>query len=280
MNASDQKTVLVTGASAGIGKATAKVLHEVGFNVYACARRVEKMDDLKAMGVKPIRMDVTDEGSMEEGIHQIEQEAGGVDILVNNAGYGSYGAVEDVDMDEARRQFEVNVFGLARLSQLVLPHMREAGFGKIVNVTSVGGKIYSPMGGWYHATKHAVEGLSDCMRNEVKGFGVDVIVVEPGAIATEWSGIASKSLVKTSGKSAYREQAELMVKMLDAAENHPKVSKPKVIGDVILKAVTDRRPRTRYVAGYMAKTILRMRKFLPDKTYDRVFLAMMKRFIK
>ncbi|QQE10942.1 oxidoreductase [Planctomycetota bacterium] len=279
MNTKNQKTVLVTGASAGIGKATAKLLKEKGYNVYACARRLEKMDDLKQLGIHPIKMDVTDNASMEQGIEQINREAGGVDILINNAGYGSYGSVEDVPIDEARRQFEVNVFGLARLSQLVLPHMRQQAFGKIVNVTSVGGKIYTPMGGWYHATKHAVEGLSDCMRNEVKPFGIDVIIMEPGAIATEWAGIASQSLLKTSGDTAYKQQAELMGKVLDAAESTPKISKPIVIAEEIYKSISARKPKTRYVAGHMAKTALRMRKYLSDKMYDRMFLMAIKRFI-
>lgn len=189
------KVVLITGASAGIGRATAIYLAQNGYTVYGAARRVEKMEELKSFGIKAIALDVTKE-SVTSCVNQILKEAGSIDILVNNAGFGSYGAIEDVSMEDARYQLEVNVFGAMRLIQLVLPKMREKKYGKIVNISSVGGKIAFPLGGWYHASKFALEALSDSLRNEVRKFGVDVIVIEPGATKSEWLGIAFDSLLK------------------------------------------------------------------------------------
>jgi len=206
------KTALVTGASSGIGEATAVKLHELGFTVHGAARRVDRLVQLAGHGIKPLAMDVTDEDSMRAGVERILAETGRIDVLVNNAGYGSYGAIEDVPMDEARRQFEVNVFGLARLAQLVLPHMRELRSGTIVNISSMGGKIYTPLGGWYHGTKFAVEALSDCLRIETKPFGINVVVIEPGGIKTEWGEIAADGLRKMSGTGPYSDQAAAMAK--------------------------------------------------------------------
>ncbi|HEY3752898.1 MAG TPA: oxidoreductase [Pseudonocardiaceae bacterium] len=260
---------LVTGASSGIGKATATALHELGHTVYAAARRVERMRDLEAAGVRLLPMDVTDDESMTSGIKQIIEETGRLDILVNNAGYGSYGALEDVSLDEARRQFDVNVFGLARLTQLALPHMRAQRSGHIVNVSSIGGKIYEPLGDWYHATKFAVEGLSDSLRVEVKPFGIKVVVIEPGAIKTEWSSIAAGSVLATSGETAYAGQAKTIAAMLNSTESNPRRSSPPtVISKAIVRAVTARRPKTRYVVGLGAKPILFARRVLPDRTFD------------
>jgi len=272
----NQKTALVTGASSGIGKATVELLLENGYRVYGAARRVDKMADLKDMGADVLAMDLTEDSSIVDGVNQIIQEHGGVDILVNNAGYGSYGAIEDVDMAEAMRQFEVNVFGLARLTQLVLPKMRANRYGKIVNITSMGGKIYTPLGGWYHATKFAVEGLSDCLRFETKQFGIDVIVVEPGVIKTEWGEVALDGLQKTSGNTAYSDLAQKVRKLFQDSYNDPKASEPKVIADVIIEAITAKRPKPRYVAGHMAKTFLFMRKILSDRMFDRLLSYLLK----
>ena len=173
------------------------------------------MKDLEKLGVQLVEMDVTDDVSMVSGVNFILTKEGAIDILVNNAGYGSYGAIEDVSIDEGRRQFEVNLFGMARLTQLVLPKMRQNKFGKIINVSSIGGKIYTPFGGWYHATKHAVEGFSDCLRLETKPFGIDVIIIEPGAVASEWSNIAADHLRKTSGNGAYGEAANKTANGMD-----------------------------------------------------------------
>ena len=197
------KTAFVTGASAGIGEATARALLAAGYRVFVGARRLDRMAGLAAAGATLLKLDLTDDASIVAAVDAIKTQAGRIDVLVNNAGYGSYGALEDVPLDEARRQFEVNVFGLARLCQLVLPTMRAQKSGKIVNVTSIGGKIWEPLGAWYHATKFAVEGLSDCLRVEVAPFGIDVIVIEPGAIRTEWAGIARDGLLQMSGSTAY-----------------------------------------------------------------------------
>lgn len=259
---------LVTGASSGIGEETALALQKAGYSVYAVARRVERMQPLADQGVHVFSMDVTDDLSMVEGVEKILAEAGRIDVLVNNAGYGSYGAVEDVPLDEARRQFDVNVFGLARLTQLVVPHMRERGSGRIVNVSSIGGKIYEPLGGWYHATKFAVEGLSDSLRIELRPFGIDVVLIEPGPIRTEWNQIARDSLVERSAGTAYADQARSVTKVLERADRPGMGSKPDVVARKIVKAATSGRPAARYPVGRGAGTIVTARKVLPDRVFD------------
>ena len=270
------KTVLVTGASAGIGKATAELLLNRGYNVYAAARRVTKMDDLISKGAITIMMDVTDNSSIESGINQITKESGGVDILINNAGYGSLGSVEEVSIEEARRQFEVNIFGLARLTQLVVPHMRQNQWGKIVNISSIGGKIYEPLAGWYHSTKFALEGLSDCLRLELKNFGIDVIIVEPGAIRSEWGDIAKENLVKSSGNGPYKKYVDGALKNFSSFYSEKMSSPPEEVARVIYKALTTQKPRARYAAGKNAATILLAKKLVSDKLFDRIMLSMYK----
>ena len=213
-------------------------------------------------------MDVTDEDSITAGVQQILAEAGRIDVLVNNAGYGSYGALEDVPLEEARRQFEVNVFGAARLTQLVLPAMRAQRSGTIVNITSMGGKIYTPFGAWYHATKFALEAVSDCLRLEIKPFGIDVVVIEPGAIRTEWAGIAADHLRETSGGGAYAAQAEAVAAAFRSEATAKRSSPPEVIAKAIGKAATARRPKTRYAVGFGAKPLIFLRRWLPDRAFD------------
>jgi len=205
------RTAIVTGASSGIGAATVTRLLSEGWTVYACARRTKLMAPLAAQGAITLELDVTQDDSMQAVVDTVLRQSTRIDALINNAGYGSYGALEDVPIKEGRQQFEVNVFGLARLTQLVLPTMRTQGAGRIVNITSIGGKIHEPLGSWYHATKFAVEGLSDCLRMEVKPFGIDVIVIQPGAIKTEWSVIAQQKVLECSGATAYAEQAKQRV---------------------------------------------------------------------
>jgi len=268
------KTVLVTGASAGIGKATAIYLAQSGYNVYGAARRTEKMQDLKDYGIKPITLDVTKDESLMACVEKIFKEAGSIDILVNNAGFGSYGAVEDVTMQDAKYQLEVNVFGAMRLTQLVLPKMRQNKYGKVVNISSVGGKIAFPFGGWYHASKFAIEALSDAMRVEVKQFGIDVIIVEPGGTKSEWGDIAVESLMRVSGKTAYERLANAFKKSFtQMAENVPE---PIVIAELIKKGIEANKPKTRYVGGYMAKPMLLLRKVLSDKMLERVIMSQVK----
>lgn len=269
------RVALVTGASSGIGEATARELAAAGLTVYAAARRVERMQPLTEVGIRPLALDVTDDASMEAAVERIVAEQGRIDVLVNNAGYGSYGAIEDVPMEEARAQVEVNVFGAARLIQLVLPHMRAQRSGTIVNVTSMGGKISTPLGGWYHATKFALEALSDCLRMEVAPFGIDVVVIEPGGIRTEWSGIAADKVRAVSGTGPYAPQGNAVADSLASESNARRSSQPELIGRTIRRAVTARRPRTRYAVGFGAKPMIAVHALLPDRTYD----AMMRRVV-
>lgn len=263
-----EKVALVTGGSSGIGEATARELADAGFVVYPAARRVDRMAGLAELGMHPVGMDVTDDASMQAGVERIIAEQGRIDVLVNNAGYGSYGAVEDVPLEEARAQFEVNVFGAARLTQLVLPQLRAQRSGTIVNVSSMGGKITTPLGAWYHATKFALEALSDCLRMEVAPFGIDVVVIEPGGIRTEWSGIATDKLTEVSGSGPYAGQARAVARTLSSEAAGRFSSEPELIGRTIRRAVTVRRPRTRYAVGFGAKPMIAVHALLPDRGYD------------
>jgi len=270
-----KKTVLVTGASAGIGRATAILLAQSGYQVYGAARRLEKMDDLKAYGIKTIALDVTKEKSIEDAINQIFIEAGSIDILVNNAGFGLEGAIEDISIEDARYQLEVNVFGAMRLAQLVLPKMRDNRYGKIVNISSVGGKIAFPLGGWYHASKFALEALSDSMRMEVREFGIDVIVVEPGATKSEWGTIATENLMKTSGHTAYKELTTKTHKVFTQLSDG--IAEPIVIAELIRKGIQAKNPKTRYTGKEMNSGILLfLRKILSDKWMDRLIMSQIK----
>ena len=274
------KVAIVTGASSGIGEETAKRLAGLGYTVYAAARRVDRMwglvggrpaqPHLTASGIRPVRLDVTDDDALAAFVKEVVAESGRVDVLVNNAGYGSYGSLEDVPMAEARRQFDVNVFGLARLTQLVVPHMREQRSGYVVNISSIGGKFYEPLGAWYHATKFAVEGLSDSLRLELAPFGVHVVVVEPGAIRTEWAGIAARNLREQSAGTAYADQAARVGAVLARADDPRLTSPPTVVADAVARAVQARRPRIRYVVGRGARPLLLARRLLPDRAFDRL----------
>jgi NAD(P)-dependent dehydrogenase (short-subunit alcohol dehydrogenase family) len=263
-----EPVALVTGASSGIGEATARRLHELGYRVYAAARRLDRMSALADLGMVTVSADLTDDGSMVALVDRIVGDTGRIDVLVNNAGYGSYGSLEEVPPAEARRQVEVNVLALARLTQLVLPHMRERRSGTIVNVSSMGGKFGEPLGAWYHATKFAVEGLSDSIRIELAPLGIDVVVIEPGAIRTEWGGIAAASVLERSGDGPYAEQARRTAKVLAAGEHQG--SSPDVVAHAIGKAVTAKRPRTRYAVGSGANPMLLAAWLLPDRILDRM----------
>jgi short-subunit dehydrogenase len=269
-----KKVALVTGASSGIGKETAKLLTQNGYLVYAASRRLEKMQDLAAFSIHLLQMDVSDDVSMIAGVNEIIKTQGRIDLLVNNAGYGSYGALEDVPIAEAKYQFEVNIFGLARLIQLTLPHMRHQKSGKIINISSIGGSIGEPHGSWYHATKFAVEGLSDSLRMELKQFGIDVVIIKPGAILTEWNTIARENLMKISGSTAYADLAKKHVKMLANADSRG--SKPIVVAKTIVKAALANKPKTRYATGSGAKIILFLRSILSDRLFDKLMLSLMK----
>jgi NAD(P)-dependent dehydrogenase (short-subunit alcohol dehydrogenase family) len=264
------RVALVTGGSSGIGEHTARQLRDAGFTTYAVARRVDRMQALGQSGVTTFAMDVTDDASMVAGVERVIADHGRLDVLVNNAGYGSYGSVEDVPIDEARRQFEVNVFGLARLTQLVTPHMRAQESGRIINVSSIGGKFYEPLGAWYHATKFAVEGLSDSLRVELAPYGIRVVIIEPGPIRTEWNAISRESLVEVSRGTAYEDQAEKVRTRMEKADQPMTSSGPEVVARKIVKAATTSRPKPRYPVGRGAGTIMGARRVLPDRAFDGI----------
>ena len=262
--------VLITGCSSGIGRATAVRLARTDWTVYATARRLESIAELEEAGCRLLELDVTDEDSLQRAVAEVEGDAGAVGALVNNAGYSLSGAVESVPLDEARRQFETNVFGLARLTQLVLPGMRREGRGRIVNVSSMGGKLTFPGGGWYHASKHAVEALSDALRFELQGFGIDVVVVEPGLIPTGFAEAATSSI--PVGEAPYETfNAAVGAATVGAYEGgfgRRLGGTPDDVAATIERAVTARRPRTRYRVTPSAKLFLTLRKVLPDRGWD------------
>ena len=261
----DSLVALVTGGSSGIGRESVLALQAGGATVYAAARR--EMPDLQARGVRALAMDVTDEDSLQAGVSRILDETGRIDVLVNNAGYGSYGAIEDVPMAEARRQFDVNVFGAMRLTQLILPTMIAQGRGRIINISSMGGRFSMALGGWYHATKYAVEALSDALRQEVRPFGIEVVLVEPGLIHTEWTKIAADHLLATSGMGKYAVIAENFAAALRLA-GPGTASDPSVIGRTVARAATCAHPRTRYRKGLGAIPLTVLTDLLPDRVYD------------
>lgn len=265
-----KKTVLITGASSGIGEAIAKRLLEEDWKVYGAARRLERLKDLENKGASVIHLDVTDDGSMKSCVNTVLEQEGRIDALINNAGYGFYGAIEDVPLAEARRQFEVNVFGLARMAQLVLPIMRKQRSGRIVNISSMGGKLFTPMAGWYNATKHAVEALSDALRLEVKPFEIDVIIIEPGAIHSEWKEIAEDNLMKVSGRTVYSKLAEIIATAVENNYRSKRAVQPEVIAKVVSKALNAKNPKARYVAPIDAKILMFSRRILPDRAFDNL----------
>jgi short-subunit dehydrogenase len=263
-----KKVILVTGASSGIGAETVKNLLNKGHIVVAAARRTELMVPLLHIGADIMHLDLLDDNSILRLVEAIQQKYKRLDVLVNNAGYGLYGAVEDIPICEARRQFEVNLFALARLTQLVLPIMRKQGMGTIINISSIGGKMYMPLGAWYHATKHALEGWSDCLRLEAKPFGIRVVIVEPGIIRSEWSAISMNQAVVNSGNSDYGIYAKALSKQMQTLYSGKIPSPPNKIAHVIVRAIDAKRPRLRYVAGRFSTTSLLIRRFLPDRFID------------
>ena len=265
------KVILITGASSGIGFDAAASLARQGHRVYAAARRVGRMEPLKALGVVPLWMDVTDEASMEAGVRTVLEAEGRIDVLVNNAGYGYFGAIENVSMEEARRQQEVNVFGLARLCQLVLPSMRERGSGRIVNTASVAGKTVLYFGGWYHVSKYSVEALSDALRMELKPFGIDVSMIEPGGIQTDWGLIAADHLAESSKGTPYEAEGLREAETMRKAYSMRLLSKPSVVARTISKAVNSRHPRARYRVGFGAHTLVFLHAILPTRWWDALF---------
>jgi NAD(P)-dependent dehydrogenase (short-subunit alcohol dehydrogenase family) len=265
--ADPSKAVLITGCSSGIGAATALRLRQDGWTVYATARRPETLSDLERAGCRTLALDVTDEASMQAAVDQV----GAVGVLVNNAGYSQSGAVESVSVDDVRRQFETNVFGLLRLTQLVLPGMRAQRWGKIVNIGSMGGRLTFPGGGIYHATKYAVEALSDALRFEVRGFGIDVILIEPGLIVTRFGETAAGSVRESDGPYAdfnrtVAERTENVYRGPLARLGGP----PEAVANTIAKALDATRPKARYPVTASARIMIGQRRVLPDAAWDAI----------
>ena len=268
---------LVTGASSGMGKAFARALLAEDLTVHAVARRVESMSDLAEAGAHVMHMDISRDEDVQAVAERIRQEHGGVDVLVNNAGFGLYGAMEDIPIGEARYQFEVNLFGMARMTRAVLPHMRTRGAGRIINISSMGGKMYTPLGSWYHASKHAIEGWSDCLRLELKPFGIAVVIIEPGVIDTGFADVLIDPLLERSGDGPYKEMAQAVARATEASYAKGQASDPQVIVDLLLKAVRASRPRTRYAGGKFARPLMFIRKWAGDRIFDKAVLSTVER---
>jgi NADP-dependent 3-hydroxy acid dehydrogenase YdfG len=261
--------ILITGCSSGIGKAAAQQLGAAGHTVYATARKPENLAGLAEFGCTTLALDVDDEKSMIAAV----REVGPVDVLVNNAGYGLYGPVEQVGIEDVRRQFETNVFGLTRLTQLVLPAMREQQRGRILNVSSMGGRTTLPGGGFYHASKHAVEAISDALRLEVKPFGIEVVLIEPGVVRTPWAETAldHQDAVSDDPDDPYagykKAVADSFERGYSGALARLSISADDV-AKVIVRAIEARRPRARYLISPMAKSLVAAKKLLPDRAHD------------
>ncbi|GAB3858106.1 oxidoreductase [Nocardioides maradonensis] len=268
------KTVLITGCSSGIGAATAARLLDAGWEVWASARRPETLGDLQAAGCRTVALDVTDEGSMATAVQTVLDGSGRIDALVNNAGYSQSGALESVDVDDVRRQFETNVFGLLRLTQLVLPTMREQRSGRIVNIGSMGGKLTFPGGGAYHASKYAIEAISDALRFEVAGFGVQVVLVEPGLITTEFDAKVAAGM--PDGEGPYAAFNAAVLKATTEAYAGPMArfgGPPEAVAKVITKALTTKHPKPRYTVTPSAPAAMITRRVLGDRGWDLAMKA-------
>jgi NAD(P)-dependent dehydrogenase (short-subunit alcohol dehydrogenase family) len=269
---SHSRAVLITGCSTGIGRATAEHLAASGWPVYATARKVAAVADLEERGCKVMSLDVTDEESMRAAVARVEEEHGAVGVLVNNAGYSQSGTIEEVPIDDVRRQFETNVFGLVRLTQLVLPKMREQRWGKIVNISSMGANFTFPGGGFYHATKHAVDALTDALRFEVKGFGIDAIIIQPGLIKTSFSDAAVGSMDGTGDGGPYGEFNRRLAKATkDVYEKGPAAklgAGPDAVAQAIEKAIGAKRPKARYLVTPSAHLLVNQKRLMPDRVWD------------
>jgi len=266
-----KSVVMITGASSGIGKVAAELFASKGFTVYATARKPEMLSELAKLGCRTLQLDVTNEESMLAAVQKIETEAGGVDILVNNAGYGQNGVIEELSLEAIRKQFETNVFGLVRMCQLVLPLMRQKGSGRIINIGSVGGDFTAPGASAYHASKYALEAFSDGLRMEVKPFGVTVSLIKPGGVRTNFIGETNRNFPPEMPNSPYRKFRENFARVSNKifeSDSSYGILTPEQVAQAILRAATDRRPKTRYRVGILAKMMPLFRKITPDKIFD------------
>lgn len=270
MDSYNNTVALITGASSGIGKATAKAFKEAGFLTFATARDTSDLEDLKALGCETLQLDVTDENSGRAAIEAATRHNGAVQVLVNNAGYGQYGPVEEIPIDAVREDFEVNVFGLLRLSQMVLPGMRRHGAGRIINVSSVAGEMSQPGAGIYHATKHAVEAIDEALRYEVSSFNIQVVGVLPGPVNTNFDEVAVAGIPDTGADSPYfifkQNLAKMTREMLKPGGTG--VLEPEEVANTIIEAATAESPKARYHVGAMSTIMGRVHDFLPDAIWD------------
>ena len=272
-----KKVILITGASSGIGKDTALSLIKEGHVVYGVARRLEMMKDIVQAGGHAIKMDILKERNIDDVVNQIIKEQSRVDVLINNAGYGLWGAVETISIDEAKRQFDVNIFGLAYLTKKIIPIMRKQKSGKIINMSSMGGKVYTPFGAWYHATKYALEGWSDCLRIELKSFGIDVILIEPGVIKTEFQDVMMDSTLERSIGTPYEKKLKALEKATQEMYARGIGSPASTITKLIIKAINSHNPKRRYVGGLFAKPMLFIKKWFGDKMYEKAIMSQIKK---
>jgi short-subunit dehydrogenase len=272
-----KKVILITGASSGIGKDTALSLIKEGYVVYGVARRLEMMQDIIQAGGYAFKMDILKERNIDDVVNQILKEQNRIDVLINNAGYGLWGAVETISIDEAKRQFDVNIFGLAYLTKKIIPIMRKQKSGKIINMSSMGGKVYTPFGAWYHATKYALEGWSDCLRIELKSFGIDVILIEPGVIKTEFQDVMMDSTVERSIGTPYEKKLKALEKATQEMYARGIGSPPSTITKLIIKAINSHNPKRRYVGGLFAKPMLFIKKWFGDKMYEKAIMSQIKK---
>ncbi len=272
----DKKVILITGASSGIGYETAKILSEKGHIVYGTSRSLDRVEKIKEFGAYPLILDVASDESCKKCVDEIVSKEGRIDVLINNAGYGSYGPIEMVDLDKAKEEFDVNVYGIVRMTKLVIPYMRSQNSGRIINVSSAGGRVTTYLGGWYHASKYAVEALSDSMRMELKEFGIKVSIIEPGGIKSNWGIITADSL-KEAGKNGPYEKICNKVSNIYKwiyGEKSNLLTKPDVVAKKISKAVNRKHPKTRYLFGFGAKLLIFSHWILPNKWFDNIMRKM------
>ena len=263
------KVILITGTANGMGKTHAERLIREGHIVYGGDIQYEKNKYLNKIGGHALNMDITKDEEVKAGVAKIIKEQGRIDVLINNAGYGLYAPVEEVTMEDAIAQFDVNLFGTARVTKAVLPHMRKQKSGKIINISSMGGKIYFGLGAWYHATKHALEGWSDCLRLEVKDFGIDVVIVEPGIINTNFYNVMGGYVEKYARNTNYGHMFKLLQ---EGGINLTSSSQPEEISELINEIVETKEPETRYVRGFLAETLINLRQQFGDKAFDNFLL--------
>lgn len=263
-----KKIALITGASSGIGLDAAKMLADVGYIVYGAARRTEPIEGLQNPQIHSLRMDLTDDSSVDSGVAELLLKEGRIDLLVNNAGYGSFGPLEEVSLEEAERQLQVNVMGAMRISKAVIPVMRNQGEGRIINTSSVAGRATIHFGGWYNASKYALEALSDALRMELKPYGISVILIEPGGIKTDWGIIAADKLSETSAGTVYQNRADRLAAIMRKGYSGRFLSRPAVVARTILKAATSRSPKARYLCGRGAHLIVLLHSILPTRIFD------------